>query len=127
LVAMDKYEHRVGLFNKLYGCMVRLYGVVHCKIVATFEGSVPSFSVFIVQVWGVPFNGQLPYTSTSLGAFSGVGGGVGAGVSLGKIRAGRLLILRRRGTAFPSFFECVYARNRGGEGYDLSALFRNYS
>jgi hypothetical protein len=41
----------------------------------------------------IPFNGELLYTIAPFRVFSGVGGGVEMGVSLGKNRVGILLIL----------------------------------
>jgi hypothetical protein len=73
--------------------MVSLYGIIDTQIITAFQGSITSFRVLLMQMRGISFNGELLYTRTAGSGFSGVLTGVGGGTSLGKNRAGRLLIL----------------------------------
>jgi hypothetical protein len=69
-------EKRVVLSNKLYGCMVTLYGVIDTQIVTTFQGSIAPFCVLMMYMRRGSFNGELLYTRTAGSGFSGVLTGV---------------------------------------------------
>jgi hypothetical protein len=69
---------------------------------------------------GISFNGEFLYIRTAGSGFSGVLTGVGGGASLGKNRAGRLLILLgRQGwteDCFPILLQvCLYTVHEEGD------------